>query len=245
MIKKFLKRLVYGYKASSESYIKYLRAKGAVIGEGVKIFRPGVTTIDVQNPHLLKIGNYVQITGPVTILTHDYSWSVLKKKYGEILGNQNNVTIGDNCFIGWGATILAGTTIGNNVIIGAQSVVKGCIDSNSVYAGNPAKKIMSIEEFYEKRKKKQNDEAINFINEYTKAHGRDPQIDDLNEYFFLFTSGTNIKSEKFLSQLECMGNKDESIAFLKDNKPMYSSFESLLETAKLRGDNDENKSRHQ
>ena len=52
MIKKFLKRIVYGYQASSESYIKHMRNKGATIGENVKIFRPGSTTIDLQNPHL-------------------------------------------------------------------------------------------------------------------------------------------------------------------------------------------------
>ena len=94
----------------------------------------------MQNPHLLTIGNHVMITGPVTILTHDYGWSVIKRRYGEILGNQKRVSIGDNVFLGWGCTILAGTTIGANTIIGANSVCSGKIDGNSVYAGNPAKK---------------------------------------------------------------------------------------------------------
>lgn len=40
------------------------------------------------------------MTGPVTILTHDYSWSVLKKKYGIIYGNQRKTVIGNNVFIG-------------------------------------------------------------------------------------------------------------------------------------------------
>lgn len=42
------------------------------------------------------------MTGPVTILTHDYSWSVLKKKYGIIYGNQRKTVIGNNVFIGGG-----------------------------------------------------------------------------------------------------------------------------------------------
>ena len=88
----------------------------------------------------MTIGNDVQITDPVTILTHDYSWSVLKKKYGIIYGNQRKTVIGNNVFIGWGATILGGSHIGDNVIIGANSVVSGNVDSNSVYAGNPARK---------------------------------------------------------------------------------------------------------
>ena len=49
------------------------------------------------------------MTGPVTILTHDYSWSVLKKKYGIIYGNQRKTVIGNNVFIGGGATILGGS----------------------------------------------------------------------------------------------------------------------------------------
>ena len=129
-----------GYRATAETYIKYSRSKGVKVGENVKIFRPFNTTIDVQNPHLLTIGNDVQITGPVTILTHDYSWSVLKKKYGIIYGNQRKTVIGNNVFIGGGATILGRSHIGDNVIIGANSVVSGNVDSNSVYAGNPARK---------------------------------------------------------------------------------------------------------
>lgn len=45
------------------------------------------------------------------------------------------------------------TLIGNNCIIGAGSVVTGKLDDNSVYAGNPAKRICSLEEFYLKFKK--------------------------------------------------------------------------------------------
>ena len=43
-------------------------------------------------------------------------------------------------FIGSNTTILAGTKIGDNVIIGAGSLVKGNISGGGVYAGVPAKK---------------------------------------------------------------------------------------------------------
>ncbi|MCI5911170.1 MAG: acyltransferase [Oscillospiraceae bacterium] len=234
MIKDILRKIVLGKRASSETYINYLRSKGACIGEGVRIFRPGNTVIDDQNPHLLKIGNDVQITGPVTILTHDYSWSVIKRKYGEILGNQKSVTIGNNVFIGWGATVLSGTTIGNNVIIGANSVVSGRIESDSVYAGNPARKIMSLDQFYEKRKMKQENEAINYINEYKKTYGKYPEKKDLNEYFFLFSNGNEDMCEKYIKQLNCMRNYETSLKYLKNNNPKYESFEQLIEEAKKR-----------
>mgnify|MGYP000977813021 FL=1 len=154
-LKNKIKVKILGYRATSESYITYLKKIGVQVGEDVVLYRPLNTTIDVQNPHLLKIGNHVMITGPVTILTHDYSWSVLKKKYGEILGNQKETVLEDNIFIGWGATILAGSHIGSNSIIGAGSIVSGKLEGDAVYAGNPAHKIMSIEDYYIKRRKKQ------------------------------------------------------------------------------------------
>ena len=41
-------------------------------------------------------------------------------------------------------TILKGTNIGDNVIIGANSLVNKSVDSFSIYGGVPAKKIKSI-----------------------------------------------------------------------------------------------------
>lgn len=51
------------------------------------------------------------------------------------------IFIGDNCYIGTGVTILGPVKIGNNVTIGAGSVVTKDIPDDSVVAGNPAKVI--------------------------------------------------------------------------------------------------------
>ena len=51
------------------------------------------------------------------------------------------VTIGHNVWIGGSVTILSGFTIGDNVTIGAGSVVTRDIPSNSVAVGNPCKVI--------------------------------------------------------------------------------------------------------
>ena len=118
--KRIIKRKILGYKADSDSYIEYLKNLGVKIGKGVEIYRPFNTTIDIQNPHMLRIGNNVQMTGPVTILTHDYSWSIIKSVYGEILGNQQETVIGDNVFIGWGATILGGILLGCSRTVAAE-----------------------------------------------------------------------------------------------------------------------------
>lgn len=56
------------------------------------------------------------------------------------------VNIGDNCWIGAGATICPGVTIGENTVIAAGSVVNHNIPANCVAGGNPCKVIREIGE---------------------------------------------------------------------------------------------------
>ena len=64
---------------------------------------------------------------------------------GVVLGKDKcgicEVTIGDNCFIGINTTILGKVNIGNNVKIGAHSLVLSDIPDNAVAVGSPAKVI--------------------------------------------------------------------------------------------------------
>ena len=126
-IQSILYRIVYKYfqRFSSSPYIlnKILMFDGISVGEGTIFY--GNNTIDRQRPWMLKIGKYCKITSGVTILTHDYSRSVLRRAYGEIIGEAGQTVIGDNVFIGMNAIILMGTKIGNNCIVGAGSVVGG------------------------------------------------------------------------------------------------------------------------
>ena len=62
-------------------------------------------------------------------------------------------------FIRMKSTILKGVHIGNNVIIGANSLINKDVPDNCVVAGNPARVVMSLEQYYEKRKKAQLEEA--------------------------------------------------------------------------------------
>lgn len=87
MLKQKIRKILYREKADSESYIKYLRQQGMKIGERVNIYVPSKTTIDITRPWLIEIGDDVQITEGVTVLTHGYDWSVLKGVYGEVLGS--------------------------------------------------------------------------------------------------------------------------------------------------------------
>jgi acetyltransferase-like isoleucine patch superfamily enzyme len=51
------------------------------------------------------------------------------------------VTIGDDVYIGGGVTILKGVTIGKGAIIGTRSIVNKDVNSFSIVAGSPARKI--------------------------------------------------------------------------------------------------------
>lgn len=77
-IRNFVRKVIYGYKAESASYIRHLRNIGMKIGNDCIIYAPTKTLIDEQYPWMITIGNHVRITEGVKILSHDYSWSVLK-----------------------------------------------------------------------------------------------------------------------------------------------------------------------
>lgn len=185
-MRKILKRIIIREKSDSDSYVKYLRKKGCNIGKGTSIFYPTRVTIDITRPWLIEIGENVQITEGVTILTHGYDWSVLKGKYGEILGSAGKVRIGNNVFIGMNSTILKGVTIGNNVIVGANSLVNKSFPDNVVIAGNPAKIIMTIDDYYKKRKMNQLKETEECCLEYYKKYNKWPDKKIMREFVWLF-----------------------------------------------------------
>ena len=117
---------------------------------------------------MIDIGDDVKITRGVTILTHGYDLAVLRNVYDHTLGSSGAVKIGNNVFIGVHSTILKGVTIGNNVIIGAGSLVNKDIPDNCVAAGVPAKVIMSLDDYYEKRKKNSSKKLLNCLMNTTK-----------------------------------------------------------------------------
>lgn len=110
--------------------------------------------MDDSSLPFVHIGSFCRITSGVHILAHDYSYAVLRRTHHEMIRKTGHTRIGNNVFIGYNSIILMNTTIGDNVIIGAGSVVSGVIPSNSVVAGNPAKIIMSLDDYYNKLKSK-------------------------------------------------------------------------------------------
>ena len=240
MIKRVLKdiwlRLLFGYKSNSEAYIKHLKDLGMKIGSNTVIYDPVNTLIDETRPWLISIGENVKITYGSIILTHGFDGSVLKGVYGEVLGSSGGVSIGNNVFIGMHSTILKGVHIGNNVIIGANSLVNKDIPDNCVAAGNPCKVIMSLEEYHEKRKAAQVQEATELVKLYRERYGKEPDEKALQEFFWLFTDNPDELPEIWKSMNRLCGNEEYTDEVMKKHKKLYRDKNEFLNVI-----NDQNK----
>lgn len=228
-IREIMKKVFWGKRSSSESYIEYLRSIGVKVGEDVTIYVPSKTLIDEQYPWMISIGSHVRITEGVKILTHDYSWSVLKYLTGGVLGASGYVEIGNNVFIGMNSIITRNVKIGDNVIIGVGSVVTKDCEENSIYAGVPAKKIMSIDEFYKKRMEKQLEEAKLLAKAYYKRYGSKPEANIFHEYFMLFETNSSVGNNNlFDDKLKLCTNKAVSIEYMKKYAPKFKNYKEFM-----------------
>jgi len=128
---------------------------------GTNFHRMSNVVIDAAHCWHIEIGNNVTLAPGVHILAHDASTKSYLN-YTKVA----NVKIGNNVFIGAGTIVLSGVDIGDNVIIGAGSIVSNDINSNSVAVGNPARVISSLEDYLLKIKKEMNSENT-FSEEFT------------------------------------------------------------------------------
>lgn len=228
-----VKKIIYPETYSQEAYIKALRDIYHVdIGHNCRIYSPNQTYIDKQRGHMLHIGNYCKITRNVTILTHDYSRGVccnISGGYGNV-GEAAYTFIGDNVFIGVNATILMGSHIGNNSIVGAGAVVSGRFSDNVVIAGNPAKVVCSIDEYYQRRKDKEIKAAKEFVSCWRKTYGNDPSIYDMtNAFSWLYIPHTKESIEKYPEFFD-LSAVDKEVLYdnFLNSAPVYASFEEFL-----------------
>ncbi len=142
-------RLLYGWRNL------ILRIFGAKIGRSVKIF----PSAKIMYPWLLTVGNDVVISwnvivynlGAITIGdntivsqythlcggTHDFN-------VPEFTLQRTGLTIGKNVWIAADSFIGPGVVIGDNVVVGARSVVLKNVEAGMLVAGNPAMAIRKI-----------------------------------------------------------------------------------------------------
>lgn len=116
------------------------RLRGVHIGRHVEIGYYCI--IGNVHPSRVHIGNSAVITANSVILEHDNSYYYTcgrDVKFGDVY-------IGDRAFVGIGAIVMPGVSIGTCAIVGALSVVKCDVPAYSVVAGQPAKVIKQVPE---------------------------------------------------------------------------------------------------
>lgn len=133
-----------------------------MVGENVRI-QPRVLPVYSE---LIFIHNNVTIGRNADFVTHDGIDFTLNKlpedqrmdyRFKERIGC---IEIMDNVMIGSNSVILYDTRIGPNVIIASGSVVTKDCEPNSVYAGVPARKIGTFDDFMKKRYRQETEGVI-------------------------------------------------------------------------------------
>lgn len=137
----FLKKVLY--RIRGEYTTQQLINRGMRVGSN--FLRLNGVILDPDHCWHIEIGNNVTLAPRVHILCHDASTKFFLG-YTKI----GNVKIGNQVFIGAETVVLPGVTIGNRVIVGANSTVTHDIPDNVVAAGSPAKIICSIDEYIDK-----------------------------------------------------------------------------------------------
>lgn len=181
ILKKYIKQLLYRLRGDHTTEV--LVNRGMKVGENFK--RLHGVILDPAHCFLISIGDNVTMAPRVHILAHDASTKTFLDY--TIVGK---VKIGNNVFIGAETVVLPNVTIGDNVIVGANSTVTKDLASDGVYVGSPARYVCSTEEY---------------LNRNRQLMQTNPVYDES----FVITHITDKKKKKMLNDLE------NSIGFLK------------------------------
>ena len=144
----FIKEFLY--RLRGEHTTEKLISLGMKVGKNFQ--RLNGVILDPDHCWLIEIGDNVTLAPRVHILCHDASTKQFLN-YTKI----GRVTVGNNVFIGAESVVLPGVTIGDRVVIGANSTVTQDIPSNSVAVGSSARVICTLDTYLEKEKERMKD----------------------------------------------------------------------------------------
>lgn len=91
----------------------------------------------------IEIGDDVWFGQEVFVTDANHGFDDPGLPIGMQIGTHQPVSIGSGSWIGHGAVVLPGTTIGRNAVVAAGSVVRGDVPDYSVFGGVPAKQLRS------------------------------------------------------------------------------------------------------
>ena len=229
-IKKLINKIEERFaKRNSQSYIKYLRKLGIKIGNNTFIRDPRSFTIDHSRPASISIGNNVRFNLNTSIIAHDAAAKVFRTVYNDYLPSNGRIVIGNNIWFGRNVCVLKGSTIGDNCIVGFGSTIMGNIPSNSVVAGTPARVICTLDEYYKRRKEKALEESLEYARSIKERFSRRPEPKDFFESFVFFVDGDKVGLYPEIPIKYQLGPAFEH--YRKYHKAPYSSFDEFLKAA--------------
>jgi acetyltransferase-like isoleucine patch superfamily enzyme len=128
-------------RPNGREWASYLRRHGGLFQMGTDCtILPSAKIVD---PAYTSIGDRVCL-GSCTLICHDGSIEMIYQRYGMRIDRIGPIVIENDVYIGEGAMILGGTTIGEGSIIGAGSVVRKSVPAGSVVSGNPATVVAKV-----------------------------------------------------------------------------------------------------
>lgn len=145
------KKLIANYYPDARIRKIYFEKLGVYMGENTYA-NLGMKVVigELKEKYMLIIGNNVSIAPNVVFVVESSpNNSQVLRNIDYVKNNlikNEKIIIEDDVWIGANVTILPGVKIGRNSVIGAGSVVNKSIDSHSIYAGIPARKIRNINE---------------------------------------------------------------------------------------------------
>ncbi|HUU93026.1 MAG TPA: acyltransferase, partial [Phycisphaerae bacterium] len=113
-------------------------------GEAIEIGDHTIVYSDVEvmvHGGRVEIGKNCLITRRAAVLTGGHGFRDRNRLIQEHEMEAADVRIGDDCWIGYGAIVLGGATVGDGAVVAAGSVVTGDVAPYTVVAGAPARKI--------------------------------------------------------------------------------------------------------
>lgn len=129
-------------------YVPILKLAGVKINGKPRFIS---TRIRFDEFPLIEIGDKSVVSERVVFLTHDYSCTNALRLIGFPLKSDISwhapIVLGKNVFVGLGCILLPGTTIDDDVIVGAGAVVKGHLKSGYIYVGNPASPLKKTSDY--------------------------------------------------------------------------------------------------
>lgn len=157
----YLMMFFYIKKSRLKKPLSILKPRHITIGKNVYIYKGARIECYEEGCPSLNIGNDVIIGYTFTCLVADRvtigdnsifasNVSIISENHGmdPTIGCyykqpliHSPISIGRGCWIGQNVTVLPGVTLGDNVIVGAGSIVTSSFPSNVIIAGSPAKVI--------------------------------------------------------------------------------------------------------